>query len=89
MEIIQVDTCIICLGPEGFSYKGSCECRPIIHALCLNTWYLANGNTCPICRKIYKITETYTRPNTCQALCACTILMTFVAVMILTSAKII
>jgi hypothetical protein len=56
------DNCIICWSPECPLLLLSdipnitlqCECNPMIHQKCLNSW-LITTSSCPICRKVITV----------------------------------
>ena len=50
------DECIICLSdtPDVVKYDAPCECEPYIHNNCLEQWFNANPNICPICKINYE-----------------------------------
>ena len=53
---IETNPCIICLNetPATKQCDSPCECKPHIHQRCINGWFRANPNECPICRINYE-----------------------------------
>lgn len=53
---MDLDKCIICLSEEPIlqKYDAPCECKPYVHQICLEQWFLVNSNECPICRVNYE-----------------------------------
>jgi len=48
--------CLFCLlnNPKTKKNIAPCDCTPFLHQRCLNKWYKANPNSCPICRVNYE-----------------------------------
>lgn len=53
---IETNPCIICLNetPATKQCDSPCDCKPHIHQRCINGWFRANPNECPICRINYE-----------------------------------
>ena len=80
-----MESCIFCLddNPPTYIYNGICNCRPSIHADCINEWYNINPNTCPICLiKPFNITN-INRMKLCIFLCIISICWMFLFPMFL------
>ena len=53
---LEINSCIICLNetPVTKQCDSPCECKPHVHQRCINGWFRANPNECPICRINYE-----------------------------------